>query len=102
MLAGQVAQPVIAADQLWFRRVSSDLEISVIGSGDKTTISTWYSGSAYHVEQFTTADGKLLLDSQVENLVSAMASFNPPASGQRTLPQDYRDALEGTIAANWK
>ncbi|MHA7685913.1 calcium-binding protein [Cupriavidus sp. PET2-C1] len=94
--------PDIAADQLWLRRVSSDLEVNVIGSADKVTISNWYSGSAYHVEQFKTADGKLLLDSQVENLVSAMAAFSPPASGQSTLPQNYRDALEGAIAANWK
>lgn len=94
--------PEVTADQLWFRRVSSDLEVNVIGSSDKVTISNWYSGSAYHIEQFKTADGKQLLDSEVENLVSAMAAFSPPTSGQSTLPQNYRDALEGVIAANWK
>ena len=92
----------IKADQLWFKRVSSDLEISVVGSTDKTTISNWYSGSSYRVEQFATADGKVLFDSQVENLISAMASFNPPSAGQMSLPQNYRDSLEGVIAANWK
>ncbi|CAH0445934.1 hypothetical protein LMG10661_02077 [Ralstonia syzygii subsp. syzygii] len=92
----------IATDQIWFRRVNTDLEISMIGSTDKTTISNWYSGSAYHVNQFTTADGKQLLDTQVDSLVQAMASFSPPASGQTTLPQNDRDALEGVIAANWK
>ncbi|MBX9429455.1 calcium-binding protein [Ralstonia pseudosolanacearum] len=92
----------IATDQLWFRRVNADLEVSVIGSTDKTTISSWYSGAAYHVDQFTTADGKRLLDTQVDSLVQAMASFSPPASGQSTLPQNYRDALESVIAANWK
>jgi len=94
--------PDITADQLWFRRVHSNLEVSVIGSSDKTTIENWYSGSAYRVEQFKTADGRLLLDTQVENLISAMASFNPPAAGQSTLPQNYHDALQGVIAANWK
>ncbi|QWF62891.1 calcium-binding protein [Ralstonia solanacearum] len=92
----------IATDQLWFRRVNADLEVSVIGSTDKTTISNWYSGAAYHVDQFTTADGKRLLDTQVDSLVQAMASFSPPASGQSTLPQNYRDALESVITANWK
>ncbi|WP_269439352.1 calcium-binding protein, partial [Ralstonia pseudosolanacearum] len=92
----------IATDQLWFRRVNADLEVSVIGSTDKTTISNWYSGAAYHVDQFTTADGKRLLDTQVDSLVQAMASFSPPASGQSTLPQNYRDALGSVIAANWK
>ncbi|MEF9387617.1 calcium-binding protein [Ralstonia solanacearum species complex bacterium KE056] len=92
----------IATDQLWFRRVNADLEVSVIGSSDKTTISNWYSGSAYHVDQFTTAAGKRLLDTQVDSLVQAMSSFNPPASGQSTLPQNYQDALGSVIAANWK
>ncbi|WP_302794944.1 calcium-binding protein [Ralstonia pseudosolanacearum] len=92
----------IATDQLWFRRVNADLEVSVIGSSDKTTISNWYSSSAYHVDLFTTADGKRLLDTQVDSLVQAMAAFSPPASGQSTLPQNYQDALGSVIAANWK
>ncbi|MHA6831175.1 calcium-binding protein [Ralstonia pseudosolanacearum] len=92
----------IATDQLWFRRVNADLEVSVIGSTDKTTISNWYSSSAYHVDRFTTADGKRLLDTQVDSLVQAMAAFSPPASGQSTLPQNYQDALGSVIAANWK
>ena len=75
----------VAANQLWFRRVGSDLEVSIIGGSDKSTISNWFSGSAYHVEQFKTADGKMLLDSRVDALVSAMAAFSPPAAGQTTL-----------------
>ena len=49
-----------------------------------------------------TADGKMLLDSQVDALVSAMASFAPPPAGQITLPADYQAALNPVIAANWK
>ncbi|MGX2040613.1 calcium-binding protein [Methylocaldum sp. MU1018] len=92
----------IAVDQLWFRHVGSNLEVSVIGTNDKATISNWYSGTAYHIEQFQTADGRTLLDSQVENLVSAMAAFAPPSAGQTTLPQNYQDALNSVIAANWQ
>ncbi|MFZ5594485.1 MAG: putative Ig domain-containing protein [Pseudomonadota bacterium] len=92
----------IATDQIWFRRVGSGLEMSIIGTGDKTTISGWYYGAAYHVEQFKTADGKMLLDSQVDALVTAMAGFAPPAAGQTTLPPDYQTALSPVIAANWK
>lgn len=92
----------IADDQIWFRRVGSDLEVSLIGTGDKAIVNDWYKGTAYHVEQFQTADGKTLLDTQVENLVSAMASFAPPPPGQTTLPQNYQDALASTLAANWK
>jgi Ca2+-binding RTX toxin-like protein len=92
----------VAADQLWFRRVGSDLEVSIIGGTDKSTISNWYAGSSYHVEQFKTSDGKLLLDSQVDALVSAMAAFAPPAAGQTTLPPAYQTSLAPVIAANWQ
>ncbi len=92
----------IATDQLWFQHVGSNLEVSVIGTSDKFTIQNWYSGSQYHVEQFKTADGKTLADSNVEALVSAMASFAVPGSGQTVLPQNYQEALAPMIAANWQ
>ena len=92
----------VSADQLWFRHVNANLEISVIGTSDKVTIQNWYNGAANHVERFETAQGLALLDTQVENLVSAMAAFAPPAAGQTTLPQSYQDTLSPVIAANWK
>ena len=92
----------VSANQIWFRHVGCDLEVSIIGSGDKTTISNWYSGSYYRVEQIQTADGKILMDTQVENLVSAMAAFSPPAAGQTALPQNYLDTLAPVLAASWK
>jgi len=91
----------VSTDQLWFRKVGANLEVSIIGTTDKTTISSWYSGSAYHVEQFKTSDGKTLLDSKVNALVDAMAAFSPPAAGQTTLPAAYQTALNPVIAANW-
>jgi len=53
------------------------------------------------VEQFKTADGKLLLDSQVQNLVNAMAAFAPPAAGQSNLGGSTASALAPVLAANW-
>jgi Ca2+-binding RTX toxin-like protein len=91
----------ITAEQLWFRQVGANLEVSLIGTTDKATLSNWYSGSTYHLEQFKTSDGKTLLDSQVQALVSAMAAFAPPAAGQTGLPADYQTALAPVIAANW-
>lgn len=74
----------------------------MIGTPDKLTAQNWYLGSQYHVEQFKTSAGKTLLDSQVQNLVNAMAAFSPPAPGQETLPPDYATALNPVIAANWQ
>ncbi|WP_294993496.1 putative Ig domain-containing protein, partial [Sulfuritalea sp.] len=92
----------IAADQIWMRHVGNHLEASIIGTTDKFTVENWYLGSNFHVEQFKTADGKLLLDSQVENLVQAMAVFAPPAPGQTSLPSYYQEVLAPVIAANWQ
>lgn len=93
----------VAADQIWFRKSSQNLEVSIIGTDDKLMVKNWYRGDAYHVEQFKTTDNaKTLLDSNVQNLVNAMASFAPPAAGQTTLPQNYQDSLASVIAANWQ
>ncbi|MDR6860866.1 calcium-binding protein [Variovorax guangxiensis] len=92
----------ITADQLWFRQVGNNLEVSIIGTEDKLTLNSWYAGSGYHVEEFRTSDGHVLIDTQVQNLVQAMASFAPPAAGQTTLPQAYQNSLAPLLAADWR
>jgi hypothetical protein len=37
----------------------------------------------------------------VQNLVNAMASFQPPAAGQTMLMPSYQNALAAVIAASW-
>lgn len=91
----------VANDQIWFRQVSSHLEVSIIGTDDKATIRNWYAGDQYRVEQFQTADNQTLLSSQVDALVSAMAAFSPPPPGQTTLTPEQQSALSPVIAANW-
>jgi Ca2+-binding RTX toxin-like protein len=100
----------ISVDQLWFRNTGFwDLEVSVIGTNDSVTIQYWGNlstgdpgDSSQHIEQFKTADGKVLLDTQVNQLVQAMAAFAPPPAGQTTLPPDYQAALAPVLAANWR
>ncbi|MET3654902.1 calcium-binding protein, partial [Dyella japonica] len=91
----------ITADRLWFRRVGADLEVSIVGTQDSTTVKNWYGGAGYQIEQFKTADGSTLLSGQVNALVSAMASFTQPAANETYLPPDYADVLRPVIAANW-
>ena len=92
----------ISPYQLWFQQSGSNLLVSVIGTPDKFTITNWYTGSQNHVEQFKTATGETLLDTQVQNLVNAMAAFAPPSSGQTDLPPNYATELNPVIAANWQ
>ena len=91
----------ISDNQVWFSQVGNDLEVSIIGTQDQLVIKDWYLGSAHHVEQFKT-DFNTLTDSNVQNLVNAMAAFAPPVSGQTSLPPSYQAALNPVIAANWQ
>lgn len=92
----------IAADQLWFVKSGNNLEVSVIGTSNKAVVKDWYLGNAYHVEELKSGNGLTLLDTQVQNLVSAMAGLTPPAAGQTTLPPEYQAQLNAVLAANWK
>ena len=47
-------------------------------------------------------DGRTLLDSQVQNLVDAMAAFGVPAGAESNLTTSQREQLNVVIAANWQ
>ncbi|MBX8617207.1 calcium-binding protein, partial [Pseudomonas cichorii] len=94
--------PDIKNDDIWLRQVGSNLEISLIGTQDKAVIQDWYSGVSRHVEKIKTSDGKVLLDSQVQNLVDSMASFGVDAGAERNLTAAQQAQLEAVLAANWQ
>jgi Ca2+-binding RTX toxin-like protein len=102
---GEVAfEAGVANTQLWLERVGNDLQIDILGSSDHLTVSGWYGGNdRAQVQRITTADGKAL-DSQIDQLVSAMAAFttgnpgfNPVTASQ--MPSD--PTLQVTIASAW-
>jgi Ca2+-binding RTX toxin-like protein len=88
-------------DQIWFQKKGNNLEAQIIGTTDKAIIKDWYLGGARQIERFETADGHALLNSQLDQLVQAMAAFNPPPTGQSSLPDNYRQALQPVLAASW-
>jgi Ca2+-binding RTX toxin-like protein len=92
----------IGIDQLWFRQEGGDLEVSLIGGDDRVSITGWYDDPARRVESFATADGQILLDSQVQVLVDAMAAFAPPSAADGGLPPSYQAQLTPVLAASWQ
>ncbi|MBT6361356.1 MAG: hypothetical protein HOJ67_04100, partial [Rhodospirillaceae bacterium] len=93
----------INTDQLWFSQSGSDLLVSIIGSEDHVSIDDWYlDAGANQVAEFKTSSGSGLIAANVENLVSAMAAFSPPAFGVTELSQTLHDNLDSVIAANWQ
>jgi Ca2+-binding RTX toxin-like protein len=91
----------ISYDQLWFRHVGNDLVINIIGSTDTVAIRNWYSGSANHVEQIRSGDGKVLVDANVNALVQAMSTMKAPVAGQTVLAPATQAQLAPVLAANW-
>jgi Haemolysin-type calcium binding protein related domain len=89
-------------EDLWFAQSGNDLQIDLLGTSDSVTVKNWYSSSSNQLQEITA--GGLKLDSQVSQLVSAMAtfeasnsSFNPITA--TLMPTD--SALQGGIAAAW-
>lgn len=91
----------VSSDQLWFEKYGNNLNISIIGTSDMVVVLDWFSGVSHQVEEIATADGKVLLNTEVATLVSAMAAFSAPAAGQTTLPASYQTAINPILAANW-
>jgi len=92
----------VARDQLWFQQSGNNLVVSIIGTSDSVTVQDWYVAAQRKLERIETATGDVLMESQVQNLVNAMAAFTPPAPGQTTLPTEYAATLNPVIAANWQ
>jgi len=91
----------IASDQIWFRQSDNDLLVDVIGTSAELDLNNWFSGTANQAREFDAGDGKVLLNTQVNALVQAMAAYTPPAAGTTTLPTNIQSALAPTLAANW-
>src|SRR3954466_9286560 len=78
----------IAYDQLWFAQSGQDLVMSVIGRPQSLTVADWFAGADHRVGEVETADGYAIDNSGVEQLVQAMAGYQPPAAGQTSLPPE--------------
>ncbi|HEX2656178.1 MAG TPA: calcium-binding protein, partial [Xanthobacteraceae bacterium] len=94
----------INTNQLWFLQSGNDLKIDLMGTQEQITVAGWYGGNARaQVQTIATADGSKL-DSQLQQLVSAMATysasnpgFDPTAATQA--PND--PTLQAAISAAW-
>uniref|UniRef100_UPI0037834CE7 calcium-binding protein n=1 Tax=Aquabacterium sp. TaxID=1872578 RepID=UPI0037834CE7 len=95
------ASPILQSS-VTFAHVGSNLEVRLNGTGDKLVLQSWYSGTAFHVEEFRFTDGSVLTDTQVQAMVSAMAAFLPEPAGatdDRILGRTGADTLS-TLAVS--
>jgi hypothetical protein len=85
-----------------FSRTVNDLRIAVYGTSDSLTIRDWYGGTGNQTEVLQAGNGQQLLNSQVEQLIQAMAGFTQQTGltwdqGVAQRPQD----VQVVLAAHW-
>jgi Ca2+-binding RTX toxin-like protein len=94
----------IASNNLWFQQSGNDLKIDLLGTNTQVNVSGWFSGGSNELQEITA--GGLKIDSQISQLVQAMATysagnpgFDPTASSVHTIPNDA--SLQSSLAAAW-
>ena len=102
MLSGDVSNGTTAYDDL-IEAIINGRDIDVMGLLGKLSIGgNSDSQTNAYIEQIKTGDGKTLLDTQVDALVSAMAGFAAPPASLNSLSTRDQTTLNAVIAANWK
>jgi YD repeat-containing protein len=89
-------------EQLWFIRSGNNLQIDLMGSQSQVTVNGWFAATGNQLQAITAVG--LQIDSQVSQLVQAMATYstNNPSFNPTTASQVPNDAnLQGAIAAAW-
>jgi Ca2+-binding RTX toxin-like protein len=95
-------QTGITMNNLWFSTSGNDLLVTIAGTSGNVAIKDWSSGAAYQLDKFTSG-GYYLANAQVQQLVTAMASFNvDPGTLVTGIPQNIQDQLAPTLASTWQ
>ena len=99
MLFGSTINPL----DLILSKQANDLRLSVYGTSDQVTIQNWYLGVSNQTEVIQAGNGQQLMNTQVNQLIQAMAGFTQQTGlswdqGLAQRPQDVQQIL----AANWQ
>ncbi len=78
--AGQLDIAGATHDQLWLEQSGNNLVVDVLGTDQKTIIQNWYGSPAAQLTSIAASDG-YKLDSGIQALVQAMASFSAATPG---------------------
>ena len=84
-------------------RQANDLRLAIHGSTDSVTIRNWYTGSSNRTEMIQAGNGQTLLDTQVNQLIQAMAAFTQQTGLTWDQAIDQRpQEVQTVLAASWQ
>jgi Ca2+-binding RTX toxin-like protein len=100
LLYGATINPL----DLVLSRQANDLRIALHGSTDQVTIQNWYSApSTAQMETIQAGNGQTLLNTQVDQLIQAMAGFTAQTGLTWDQGIDQQPAqVQSILAANWQ
>jgi Ca2+-binding RTX toxin-like protein len=84
-------------------RQADDLRLAIHGSADQVTVRDWYLGRTNHIETIQAGNGEILLSTQVNQLIQAMAAFSQQSglTWDQAIDQRPQD-VQAVLAANWQ
>ncbi|BAJ00917.1 calcium-binding protein [Shewanella violacea] len=91
----------VSIEDLWFSRDGNNLQINIIGTDDQVEVNNWYNDTNYQLDQIQVG-GSVLLNNQLEQLVSAMASFDVPSNAGSVVTQATKDELQPILVESWQ
>jgi hypothetical protein len=84
-------------------RQANDLRLSIHGSTDYVTVQNWYTSSANRTETIQAGNGEVLLSTQVDQLIQAMAAFTQQTGLTWDQAIDQQPAqAQAIVAASWQ
>jgi Ca2+-binding RTX toxin-like protein len=98
LLYGDTINPI----NLVISKQANDLRIALHGSTDSVTIQDWYTSANSQVETIQAGNGQVLLSTQVDGLIQAMATFvgnNGYTSWDQAIDQNPQ-GVQSVLAAN--
>ena len=87
-------------ENLWFSQSGDDLVVGAVGSNDTLRITGWFIDPNQQIEEFH-AGGEVLTLNQIDQLIAAMAAFEPPTGNGGAFTQEIADDVLPVIAASW-
>jgi Ca2+-binding RTX toxin-like protein len=84
-------------------RQANDLRLAIHGSADQVTVKDWYLGRTNHIETIQAGNGEILLNTQVNQLIQAMAAFSQQSglTWDQAIDQRPQD-VQTVLAASWQ
>jgi Ca2+-binding RTX toxin-like protein len=87
--------------ELWFGRTGQHLNIGLVASADKVTVNNWFASGENSIDVIQ-AGSYTLEESQLAQLLQAMASVGTPAGVNGQWTEEQQDALAPILSTYWQ